>query len=358
MQRVALSPSRSRLALLASSPSVLVLLILSLLLSLFFSVCRVSVVSSGLSFLLSCVRPASAPSCGQDSDDAPLSCVPGDTGRSSSSSSVLASLPAFCFAAAILLFLSRLATWTYKRVSLKKRREPRGRLQRTPSEERGTKKTQTKDANAPLVTVVVLGSGGHTGEMLRLVQSFNPRFFRIHFLVTDSDSTSLQQLAAAHWRSFQDAKTVETKELDEETKKAQEAVQGELAEAELTALVRQRGFCFHRFPRSREVGQSVISSFFSSVRALLASLRLVWRLNPQLVLVNGPGSCVPVAVAALLREFLLGRRIRLIYVESVCRVDSLSLSGRLLYPFADRFLVQWPGLAEKFPKSEYVGRFF
>ncbi|KEP60572.1 UNVERIFIED_CONTAM: glycosyl transferase, putative [Hammondia hammondi] len=358
MQRVSLSPSRSKLALLSS---VLVLLILPLLLSLFFSVFRESPVSSCLSFLLSCVSPPSSPSRGQNSEDAPLSCVSGDAECSSSASSVRASLPTVCFTAIVLLFLflSRLATWTYARVSLKIRRQQRGRLHRTPPRgERGATKTQRKDANAPIVTIVVLGSGGHTGEMLRLVQSFNPRFFRMHFLVADSDSTSLQQLAAAHWRSFQDGKTVETKELDEETKKAQEPVQGELAEAELKALVAQRGFRVSRVPRSREVGQSFVSSFFSSLRALLSSLRLVWRLDPELVLVNGPGTCIPVAVAALLREFLLGRGFRLIYVESVCRVDSLSLSGRLLYPFADRFFVQWPGLAEKFPKCEYVGRFF
>ena len=47
--------------------------------------------------------------------------------------------------------------------------------------------------------------------------------------------------------------------------------------------------------------------------------------------------------------------IKLIYVESFARVTTLSLSGKLLYTFVDRFLIQWPYLKEKYPKAEYKG---
>lgn len=46
---------------------------------------------------------------------------------------------------------------------------------------------------------------------------------------------------------------------------------------------------------------------------------------------------------------------RTIYVESFARVKSLSLSGRMLYAFVDRFIVQWPGLVQKYPRAEYHG---
>jgi len=36
---------------------------------------------------------------------------------------------------------------------------------------------------------------------------------------------------------------------------------------------------------------------------------------------------------------------RIIYVESFARVKSLSLSGKLLRPFVDKFVVQWPEAA-------------
>lgn len=37
---------------------------------------------------------------------------------------------------------------------------------------------------------------------------------------------------------------------------------------------------------------------------------------------------------------------QLIYIESFARVQRLSLSGKILHHFVDRFLVQWPALAD------------
>jgi beta-1,4-N-acetylglucosaminyltransferase len=45
----------------------------------------------------------------------------------------------------------------------------------------------------------------------------------------------------------------------------------------------------------------------------------------------------------------------LIYVESLARVKSLSLSGKLLLRVVDRFVVQWPELTALHPKIEYYG---
>ena len=41
--------------------------------------------------------------------------------------------------------------------------------------------------------------------------------------------------------------------------------------------------------------------------------------------------------------------------ESIARVKSLSLSGKLLYPIADKFMVQWPDLLAKYPRARYIG---
>jgi beta-1,4-N-acetylglucosaminyltransferase len=45
----------------------------------------------------------------------------------------------------------------------------------------------------------------------------------------------------------------------------------------------------------------------------------------------------------------------MIYVESIARVESLSLSGKLLRPIVDHFVVQWKPLKERYPKAEYYG---
>ncbi|XP_076027569.1 UDP-N-acetylglucosamine transferase subunit ALG14 isoform X2 [Genypterus blacodes] len=115
-------------------------------------------------------------------------------------------------------------------------------------------------------------------------------------------------------------------------------------------------FSIFRVPRSREVHQSWLSSVLSTLKALSCSVPLLYRLRPDVVLCNGPGTCVPVCVAALLLALLGLKEVQLVYVESVCRVDTLSLSGRLLYPLSHHFLVQWSGLRDRYPKAVFLGR--
>ena len=103
-------------------------------------------------------------------------------------------------------------------------------------------------------------------------------------------------------------------------------------------------------PRAREVGQSFGSSVPSTLHALWACVRLIWTASPDLVLVNGPGTCVPVAVLAR----LFGSRV--IFAESWCRVSTLSLTGCIMYWVAHRFVVHWPELVRRYPRAEYLGR--
>ena len=117
-------------------------------------------------------------------------------------------------------------------------------------------------------------------------------------------------------------------------------------------------------PRAREVGQSYLTSVFTPLRALWAAVRVAFSQRPDLLLVNGPGTCLPVVVAtkvAALGGCRLGLcRGRVCYVESIARTRSLSLTGRILYHLrlADLFLVQWPSLAERFPRATCAGRLY
>lgn len=51
---------------------------------------------------------------------------------------------------------------------------------------------------------------------------------------------------------------------------------------------------------------------------------------------------------------------QIVYVESIARVTSLSLSGKILYHtrVADLFMVQWPELQSQCPLSKYCGRLY
>lgn len=51
-------------------------------------------------------------------------------------------------------------------------------------------------------------------------------------------------------------------------------------------------------------------------------------------------------------------KIKVIYIESFARVNNASLTGKLVYPFADLFLVQWETMLKVYPKAIYVGGIF
>lgn len=87
--------------------------------------------------------------------------------------------------------------------------------------------------------------------------------------------------------------------------------------------------------------------------AFFACFQLVWQASPKLLLVNGPGTCVPVVIATR----LLAPRTKIIYIESICRVKTLSLSAKILWYFLDVIIVQWPELSFQYQGTKYIGKF-
>ena len=63
--------------------------------------------------------------------------------------------------------------------------------------------------------------------------------------------------------------------------------------------------------------------------------------KPDLVISNGPGTALPVIYSVFIIKFplLIHYKSRIIYIESFCRTKSLSLTGKLVYPIANRFFV-------------------
>ena len=72
--------------------------------------------------------------------------------------------------------------------------------------------------------------------------------------------------------------------------------------------------------------------------------------RPSVIVTTGAGVGVPFIYMGR----LMG--IKTVYLESLTRVKDLSLSGKLVYPFVDYFIVQWPELNERLPRTVYPGR--
>ena len=106
---------------------------------------------------------------------------------------------------------------------------------------------------SPLKTLVVLGSGGHTTEMLDLIKNLKPdRYGPIVLVVANTDTTSLQRVQA-----YPHALPIQNKQ--------------NLVSLESTGHQQQ----VYRIPRSREVGQSYASSILTTLRSFIFGLWLV-----------------------------------------------------------------------------------
>jgi len=155
--------------------------------------------------------------------------------------------------------------------------------------------------------LVVLGSGGHTKEMIHLVDLLGPEYSYCYLVAAD-DELSVQKIRVP---------------------------------GPLYRVVRPRW-------KDTPLPLVILRTLWSTAQALSALLRA----RPHAIISAGPGPAVP---ASLLAK-LLG--IKVIYIETGSRIFALSSSGKILYRFADLFFVQWPELLAICPKAIYAGRLF
>jgi beta-1,4-N-acetylglucosaminyltransferase len=97
-------------------------------------------------------------------------------------------------------------------------------------------------------------------------------------------------------------------------------------------------------PTNRNVG--------NLLRNGVLAIRLIRELRPRAVLTTGAGVAVPFAWVARLHGA------RVVYVESMTRIEGPSLSMRLIAPVASRLYVQWPELAPRVRRARFAGRVF
>jgi len=77
---------------------------------------------------------------------------------------------------------------------------------------------------------------------------------------------------------------------------------------------------------------------------------ILTRERPQVILSFG----AEIALPFLYWGKILG--MKTIFIESWCRVENLSLVGKLVYPIVDEFWVQWPQLLDICgPKAKHMG---
>jgi UDP-N-acetylglucosamine:LPS N-acetylglucosamine transferase len=107
----------------------------------------------------------------------------------------------------------------------------------------------------------------------------------------------------------------------------------------------------HYLGPTRKRPTRFISDTARFMLSFVEAYRLVSRLQPHAVLALGTSTAIPLFFAA---KCLL---IPSIFIESLTRVEQMSVTGRILYHLnlADRLYVQWPKLTEAFKGTTFAG---
>jgi UDP-N-acetylglucosamine:LPS N-acetylglucosamine transferase len=84
-------------------------------------------------------------------------------------------------------------------------------------------------------------------------------------------------------------------------------------------------------------------------KVILRSFRIIRKEKPDVILTTGS---MPIAMFCLVGR-LFGAKI--IWIDSIANTRRLSMSGRLIRPFAGLILSQWPDVASGYPNVEYTG---
>lgn len=79
------------------------------------------------------------------------------------------------------------------------------------------------------------------------------------------------------------------------------------------------------------------------------SFKIFIKEKPDVVISTGALATVPMCLIA--KVF----RKKLIFIESFAKITSPTLTGKLLYKFADQFYVQWEDMIKVYPKAIYKG---
>lgn len=99
----------------------------------------------------------------------------------------------------------------------------------------------------------------------------------------------------------------------------------------------------------KQVNRHEKSFIFKMIYNFIVTLKIFVKEKPDLVISTGALATITMClIAKLFRK-------KLIFIESFAKINSPTLTGKLLYKFADQFYVQWETMVEFYPKAIYKG---
>lgn len=95
-----------------------------------------------------------------------------------------------------------------------------------------------------------------------------------------------------------------------------------------------------------------ISYIFKSIINLFINLYYFIKIRPDYIITTGAHTAFLMCYIAK----IFGKKI--IYIETYANFKTKSLTGKLIYPIADLFLVQWEDMLKLYPKAKFKGRVY
>lgn len=111
--------------------------------------------------------------------------------------------------------------------------------------------------------------------------------------------------------------------------------------SDVTSLLKGKKIYMAHYPESRN-----LINFF---RNLWLAIKILYKEKPQVLISPGAGIAPPF--------FIIGKLMgmTLVYIEPLDFIKKPTLTGRLVYPFVDLFLIQDIRQQQFFPKAKYWG---
>ena len=88
---------------------------------------------------------------------------------------------------------------------------------------------------------------------------------------------------------------------------------------------------------------------FKMIINAFKSFKIFLREKPDVIISTGALATIPMCVfAKVLKK-------KIIFIESFAKITSPTLTGKLIYKFADQFYVQWEQMKKYYPEAIYEG---
>ncbi len=97
---------------------------------------------------------------------------------------------------------------------------------------------------------------------------------------------------------------------------------------------------------------NMLKYIFTAPINIIKSFIIFIKFKPDVIVTTGAHTCVSMCfIAKMFKK-------KVIYIESFANISTKTLTGRLIYPIADLFIVQWKSMLKLYPKAKYEGWIF